>query len=128
MEQRRAYIKALYCKGDKLSETSIEAIVRSITGGKAIVKFFTGGEALNPSPGQGTLRIQVLSPDSTVDYKFDDIIRAIAPYMPAHIKLIILKYFATWGDIKEAHMDWTSVSQLDSWQALYNYIPPQVEI
>lgn len=127
--QRRAYIKALYSKGDKLSEISIKAIVKSITGGKALVKFFTGGEALNPNPGQGTLRIQVLSPDPTVDYKFDDVIRAIAPYMPAHIKLNLLRYFATWGDIKGAYVCWDSIkTTAENWQTLYDYIPPQVQI
>lgn len=129
LEQRRAYIKALYSKGDKLSETSIQAIVKSITGGKAIVKFFTGGEALNPNPGQGTLRVQVLSPDPNINYKFDDVIRAIAPYMPAHIKLNLLRYFSTWEDISKAHVSWDSIktSQVN-WKALYDYIPPQVQI
>lgn len=125
VEQRRAYIKALYSKGYKLSETSIKAIVKSITGGKAVVKFFTGGEALNHNTGHGTLRVQVLSPDPTINYKFDDIIRAIAPYMPAHIKLELLRYFSTWEDIEEAHLDWSSIRQSQSWQTLYNYIPPQ---
>ncbi len=126
VEQRRAYIRALYSKGVKLSETSIKAIVKSITGGKAVIKFFTGGEALNPNPGQGTLRVQVLSPDPTINYKFDDIIRAIAPYMPVHIKLELLRYFSTWEDIKEAYLDWNAINQAESWQTLYNYIPPQL--
>ena len=128
LEQRRAYIKALYGKGDKLSESSIKAIVRSITGGKALVKFFCGDEALNPNPGQGTLKVEVLSPDPEVDYKFDDIIRAIAPYMPAHLKLNLIKYFSTWGDISEAYSDWNSIKQASNWKEIYNYIPPQVEL
>lgn len=128
LEQRRAYIKALYGKGDKLSESSIKAIVKSITGGRALVKFFCGDEALNPNPGQGTLKVEVLSPDPEVDYKFDDIIRAIAPYMPAHLKLNLIKYFSTWGDISEAYSDWNSIKQASNWKEIYNYIPPQVEL
>lgn len=129
VEQRRAYIKALYSKGDKLSETSIQAIVKSITGGKALVKFFAGGEFLNPNPGQGTLRIQVLSPDPTVNYKFDDVIRAIAPYMPAHIKLELLRYFSTWEDISRDYNTWDSIkTSASNWQSLRNYIPPQIQI
>lgn len=127
--QRRAYIKALYNKGDKLSETSIKAIVRSITGGRAVVKFFTGGEALNPNPGQGTLRVQVMSPDSNIDYKFDDIIRVIAPYMPAHLKLSILRYFATWQDIRGAYTSWNTIKEgAKDWKALNDYNPPEVLI
>lgn len=128
IEQRRAYIKALYTKGDKLSETSIKAVVKSITGGKAVVKFFAGGDALNPTPGQGTLRVQVLSPDPNVNYKFDDIIRALAPYMPAHIKLDLIRYFSTWEDIKQAYISWENIMGQENWQTLYNYIPPQIEL
>lgn len=128
LEQRRSYIRALYSKGDKLSENSIKAVVKSITGGKALIKFFGGDEALNPNPGQGTLRVQVLSPDMNINYKFDDIIRAIAPYMPAHIKLNLIKYFATWGDISEAYTDWQAIKEASSWQELYNYIPPEIQI
>ena len=128
LEQRRSYIRALYSKGDKLSENSIKAVVKSITGGKALVKFFGGDEALNPNPGQGTLKVEVLSPDPEVDYKFDDIIRAIAPYMPAHLKLNLIKYFSTWGDISEAYSDWNSIKQASNWKEIYNYIPPQVEL
>lgn len=128
LEQRRSYIRALYSKGDKLSENSIKAVVKSITGGKALVKFFGGDEALNPNPGQGSLKVEVLSPDPEVDYKFDDIIRAIAPYMPAHLKLNLIKYFSTWGDISEAYSDWNSIKQASNWKEIYNYIPPQVEL
>lgn len=128
LEQRRAYIRALYIKGDKLSEFSIKAVVKSITGGKALVKFFGGDEVLNPNPGQGTLRVQVLSPDPNINYKFDDIIRAIAPYMPAHIKLNLIKYFSTWGDIKQAYTDWQAIKKASNWEELYNYIPPQIQI
>lgn len=129
VDQRKAYIKALYNKGDKLSETSIKAVVKSITGGRAVVKFFTGGEALNPNPGQGTLRIQVMSPDSNIDYKFDDIIRVIAPYMPAHLKLSILRYFATWQDIRGAYTSWNTIKEgAKDWKALNDYNPPEVLI
>lgn len=128
LEQRKSYLKALIRKGYKLSETSIKAIVKSITGGLCVVTFFAGNDSLNHSPGQGTLRVQVLSPDYSVDYKFDDILRAIAPYMPAHIKLNIIKYFATWENISIDFQTWDLLKQSKStWQDIYNYIPLDVQ-
>lgn len=128
LEQRKNYLKALIRKGYKLSETSIKAIVKSITGGLCVVAFFAGNDTLNPTPGQGTLRVQVLSPDYSVDYKFDDILRAIAPYMPAHIKLNIIKYFATWENISIDFQTWDLLKQSKStWQDIYNYIPLDVQ-
>lgn len=124
VEQRRAYIKALYNRRGKLNETSIKDTVKAITGGKAIVHFYTADEELNPEAGQGLLLIRVLSPDQNVDYKFDDIERAILPYKPAHIKINIVKYFTTWNDISTSYADWNDIiSNFQSWQELKDYIP-----
>lgn len=124
VEQRRAYIKALYNRRGKLSETSIQDTVRAITGGKAIVHFYTADEELNPERGQGLLLIRVLSPDPNVDYKFDDIERAIMSYKPAHIKVNIVKYFTTWNDISKLYPTWEDImNNFQSWQEIKDYIP-----
>ena len=124
VEQRRAYIKALYNRRGKLSESTIKNIVKAITGGKAIVHFYTADEELNPEQGQGLLLIRVLSPDPNVDYKFDDIIRAISSYKPAHIKINIVKYFTAWSDISDLYTDWNNIkSNFTNWQEIKDYIP-----
>lgn len=69
--------------------------------------------------------MQVLSPDTTKDYKYDDIERAIKPLVPSHIKLIVIKYFALWSDIVSNFSNWGSVKTMNDWQAVKDYIPPQ---
>jgi hypothetical protein len=122
--QRKNYLKALFKKGNKLNENTIRTIISTITGSKALIKFYSGSEIDAPITGQGVLKIQVLSPDPLVNYKFNDIIRAISPLMPEHIKLIVIKYFATWGDIQNAYSSWEGVKNEADWATVLSYIPP----
>jgi hypothetical protein len=124
LSQRNSYLKALFKKGNKLSEKAIKTVINTITGSKAIIKFYTGSELDAPISGQGVLKIQVLSPDPSIDYKFNDIIRAITPLMPEHIKLIVVKYFSTWGDIENAYSSWESIKAAPKWTTIASYIPP----
>jgi len=129
LEQRKNYIKALIRKKRKLNEESISTIIKTITGSKAIIKFYTGDESGNPYPGQGTLSVKVLTPDLSMNYKFDDVAWLIVPLMPAHIKLELIRYFATWKDIKDTYPSWESIKTgVESWDILYNFIPPVVRL
>ena len=125
LEQRKSFLVSLNRKGNKLSETSIKNIVNAITGSDCIITFFTSDEMDNPEPGHGFLRIQVLSPDNQKDYRYDDIARALKPLCPSHIKLAVIKFFATWDDIKNNFADWNAVKAMPDWNAVKNYIPPQ---
>ena len=72
------------------------------------------------------MQVQVLSPDNNKDYRYDDIFRALKPMVPAHIKLLVIKYFATWEDIRNNFADWNAIAaNMADWQAVKNYIPPQ---
>lgn len=129
LEQRRNYLRALFKKGEKLNEASIRTIIKTITGSEAIIKFYTGSEIEAPFQGQGTLSIRVLSPDSSINYRFEDVARTILPLIPAHIKLELIKYFATWADIKNSYTNWDVLkSGAESWATLYSYIPPVVRV
>jgi len=125
LEQRKSFLISLNRKGNKLSETSIKNIVNAITGSDCIITFFASDELDNPEPGYGFLRIQVLSPDNQKDYRYDDIARALKPLCPSHIKLAVIKFFATWDDIKNNFEDWNAVKAMPDWNAVKNYIPPQ---
>lgn len=125
LEQRKSYLKSLLQKSNKLNEKSIKDVVNAITGSDCIVMFFTSDESNNPEPGNSILRVQVLSPDNNKDYRYDDIDRALRPLVPSHIKLIVVKFFATWNDIKENYNDWNSMLSMKDWGAVKNYIPPQ---
>ncbi|MCF0149587.1 MAG: DUF2313 domain-containing protein [Clostridium sp.] len=125
LEQRRSYIKSLLQKSNKLNEKSIKDVVNAITGSDCIVMFFTSDEKDNPITGNSLLRVQVLSPDNYKDYRYDDIARTLKPLVPSHIKLIVVKFFATWNDIQENYADWNTVRTMKDWQTIKNYIPPQ---
>lgn len=124
LSQRKSYILALIKKGDKLSEKSIKTIVNTITGSKAIVTFYTINDVNSPKLGHAVLLVQVLSPDNNKDYKYEDIQRALQPLVPAHIELIVMRYFATWGNVKDNYSDWSAVARAHNWKEINDYIPP----
>lgn len=125
LAQRKDYLIALFQKNTKLTESSIKTVVNTITGSDCIVTFYSANDLNNPEPGFGVLRVQVLSPDSTKDYRYEDIFRALKPMTSSHLKLLVVKYFALWEDIKNNFSDWQSVYNASDWQAIKNYIPPQ---
>lgn len=125
LDQRRRYLKSLLKKSNKLNEKSIKDVVNAITGSDCIVMFFAGDEVDNPEIGNSLLRVQVLSPDNDKDYRYDDIVRTLKSLVPSHIKLIVVKFFATWNDIQENYSDWNSIRSMESWSTIKNYIPPQ---
>lgn len=125
LEQRKYFIISLLAKGSKLNEKVIKGIANTITGSNCIVTFFGADELDNPYPGYGLLQVQVLSPDNQKDWRYEDIFRALKPLTPAHIKLLVIKYFSTWEDIKNNFVGWDAVAtNMEDWQTIKNYIPP----
>lgn len=125
LEQRKYYIISLLSKGNKLSETVIKGIANAVTGSDCMVRFFTADELDNPMLGQGLIRVQVLSPEINKDYRYEDIFRALRPLVPAHLKLLVIKYFSLWKDIKDNYADWAAVASAADWHTIKNYIAPQ---
>lgn len=125
LTQRKDYLMAMMQKNTKLSESSIKTVVNTITGSDCIVTFFGADELSNPDYGFGLIRVQVLSPDSSKDYRYEDIFRALKPMTSSHLKLLVIKYFALWDDVKLNFADWNAVNDMTDWQAVKSYIPPQ---
>lgn len=125
LNQRRSYLLALMQKGRKLNEGMIKEVTKTITGSDCIVTFFGADELNNPDPESALLQVQVLSPDNTKDYRYQDIFRTLKPLVPSHVKLLVIKYFSTWGDVANNFQDWNSVYGMSSWESLRSYIPPQ---
>jgi len=123
LEQRKSFLISLNQKGSKLNESTIRNIVKSIAGSDCIIAYFGSGDLGNPEPQQGLLRIQVQSPDNTKNYRYDDITRALTPLVPSHIKLLVVKYFATWQDILSHFAEWADVAAMTDWQAVNDYLP-----
>jgi hypothetical protein len=124
LEQRKNYLKSLNSRSNKLNELTIKSIANAIAGSDCIVKFFNATEINNPEIGFGLLRVQVLSPDGSKDYRYEDIERALKPLVPGHLKLVVIKYFSRWKDISVNFSDWNAVKSFSSWGTLKNYIPP----
>jgi hypothetical protein len=124
LEQRKTYLTSLFSRGIKLNKTQIKHVVNQITGSDSVVLFFGSDELNNPQPGYGLIRVQVLSPDNTKDYRYDDIYRNLKSLVPSHLKLIVVKYFALWEDINVNFLDWEAVKAFPNWEAVKNYIPP----
>jgi len=125
LAQRKDYLLSLFRKGKKLNEGTIKEIANTITGSDCIVTFFGADELGNPNPGYGLLRVQVLSPEQNKDYRYDDIFRTLKPLVPGHLKLLVIKYFALWDDVKNNYADWNTVAAMNDWESVKNYIPPQ---
>jgi len=125
LDQRKSYLHALLQKGNKLSETTIKNIALAVSGSDCITKFFTEGQLDNPEPTYGLLRVQILSPNNSKDYRYADIERTLVPLVPSHIKLVVIKFFALWQDINNNFASWASVSNASDWQSIKSYIPPQ---
>ncbi len=123
LEQRKNYLRSLNTRGNKLNETTIRSIANAISGSDCTISFFSASEVSNPEPGQGLLRVQILSPDGR-EYRYEDIERALKPLVPAHLKLIVIKYFSLWKDVRENFADWNAVKSFSNWGKLKNYIPP----
>lgn len=125
LAQRKSYLTSLFCRGNKFNEATIKGIADAITGSDCRIVFFGAGETTNPLQGYGYLRVQVLAPDTSKDYKYEDIARALAPLVPAHIKLDVMKYYALWKDIHSNYVSWTAVKAMSSWQAVKDYVAPE---
>lgn len=112
LEGRRYCIRGILNGGDgKLNEALIKKIVYSFTAGDCIVSF-----------ANSTILVQVKPPNNGEVFRFPDIERALKPKVPAHLGLTVERFYSTWGDIKTKYADWTTVSALDDWAAVKNWI------
>lgn len=125
LNQRKDYLKSLLRRGNKLNESSIKNMVEAITGSDCIISFFGGDEEKNPdfATDHGLLLVEVLSPEDK-DYRYDDIIRVLTPLIPSHIKLTIVKFFATWENLRDNNLDWSTIANMGTWKQVKDYIPP----
>jgi Uncharacterized protein conserved in bacteria (DUF2313). len=95
----------------KLNEATIKDIVNAITGGSAIVKLI-----------DQTIDIKILPPSREYEINFNDIYDAIESKKPVHLSLNVERFFSTWGDIKNDHVDWNAVSKFANWEDVKNYV------
>ncbi len=113
LEQRRLYILSKLRGSGKLNEAKIKNIVSAFTeGGGSIVTF-----------ANSTINIKVLPPNNGEIFLFPDIIRSIKPRKPAHIDLVVERYYSTWNDIKTQFINWQDLyDNKADWAAVKNHI------
>lgn len=112
LEQRRLFVLSKLRGQGKLNEGKIKTIVKTFTGGDSIVTF-----------EDSTINVKVLPPNNGETYLFPDVERSIKPRKPAHLGLVVERYYSTWGDIKEQFSSWANVSNVKAdWKAVYNHI------
>lgn len=113
LEQRRLFVLSKIRGFGKLNEHKIQNIVASFTaGGAAIVTF-----------ANSTINVKVLPPQNGETFLFPDIERTLKPMIPAHLGLVIERYYSTWQDIKDKFDDWQDVYDHNtSWNAVRNFI------
>ena len=70
------------------------------------------------------INVKVLPPNNGEVYRFPDVERALKPLVPAHLGLSVMRYYSTWGDIKNNFGSWDTVERSENWNEIKNYIAP----
>lgn len=111
--QRRLFILSKLRGNGKLNEVSIKSIVSSFTGGYDCIVTFSNS----------TITVRILPPNNGEVFVFSDIIRTITPRKPAHLGLVVKRYYSTWGDIKDQFTSWQDLNDSKTdWNAVKNHI------
>lgn len=111
LAQRKSYIISILRGQGKLNESRIKSIVEAFTGGDAEVTF-----------ASSTLTVKVLAPALGDVYLYPDVERSLRAKIPAHITLVVQKYYSTWEGVSTNFGSWTDVAAFADWTALKNYV------
>lgn len=111
LEERRYYVKGLLAGRGKLNETMIKSVVKSFTGGECLVTF-----------AGSVVTVRIFPPDGGEGFRFEDVEAVLKPLMPAHLGLEIVRFYSTWGNIKNNYTDWAEVKAEDNWTDIKNWI------
>jgi hypothetical protein len=113
LEDRRDKIIATIRGTGKLNTALINSIVSAFTNGVAISYI-----------EDSTLYVKIQPPVGNKQYKFANVEKALKPKVPAHLGLVVMRDYATWGEIKDNFASWSAISQMDDWEAVKLYIAP----
>ena len=90
----------------------------------AIVSAFTGGTAISYVENS-VLYVKITPPPGNKQYKFENVKRELEKKVPAHLGLVVIRNYATWGEVKDNYADWNAINQLSNWEELKLWIAPQ---
>lgn len=113
LQDRRMFVLSVLRGVGKLNEGKIKSIVNTFTGGGGAIVTFANS----------TIDVKVLPPNNGDVFRFPDIERSINQRKPAHLGLVVRRFYSTWGDIKDQFVDWNDVAtDKADWRGVYNHI------
>lgn len=113
LEQRKMFIMAKLKVQGKLNPIKIRDILDTFGVGEVTMSF-----------ANSTLTLVLQHPEEGEIFLFPDISRAIQPLMPAHLSLVVARYYSIWQEIRSNFVSWNSVRALTTWQTVKNYVAP----
>ena len=118
LQDRRETIMARIRGIGKLNTESINAIVKTFTGGYAESYF-----------KNSTLYVEITPPPNDKRFIFENVEQELKRRVPAHLKFKVSRNYYTWGEVNTNNENWQAVKDdFESWFDLYLYSPfPEVK-
>lgn len=118
LQDRRETIIARIRGIGKLNTESINAIVKTFTGGYAESYF-----------KNSTLYVEITPPPNDKRFIFENVEQELKRRVPAHLNFKVSRNYYTWGEVYINNENWQSVKDdFESWFDLYLYSPfPEVK-
>ena len=118
LQDRRETIIARIRGIGKLNTESINAIVKTFTGGYAESYF-----------KNSTLYVEITPPPNDKRFIFENVEQELKRRVPAHINFKVSRNYYTWGEVDANNENWQAVEDnFESWFDLYLYSPfPEVK-
>ena len=99
IEDRRDVIIARMRGQGKLNTEVINTIVNSFTGGTA-----------KSWIENSTLYVEITPPPDNKQYRFENVENELKNKVPAHLGLVVIRNYYTWGELKNNNETWQDVS------------------
>lgn len=118
LQDRRETIIARIRGIGKLNTESINAIVKTFTGGYAESYF-----------KNSTLYVEITPPPNDKRFIFENVEQELKRRVPAHLNFKVSRNYYTWGEVNTNNENWQAVKDdFESWFDLYLYSPfPEVK-
>ena len=114
LEDRREKIIATIRGRGKLNTEKINSIVGAFTNGGTAISYIE----------DSTLYVKVQPPIGNKQYKFNNVEKALQALIPGHLKLVVVRDYATWGEVKDNFASWSNIASLESWNDLLLFRAP----
>jgi len=113
LDQRRMMVEARIRGQGKVNGNRIKQIAHSFTGDLDAEIILIGT----------TIRVRILPPNLGEVFLFPDLERALKPLIPAHLYLVVERYYNTWQDRAAAYGAWQEMAaDYQDWDEIRNRI------